>query len=148
MPRQVLPEEGEIRTSLVILELDGEDAPAMLRYGGGPAHAPMGIGSAFDSKGIQRAARVFDPCSTAAEQPQAASVVEVTGIPRPVPWTAVHGEFGLVVTISMKVAGQHVIGANHNLTCHPRRQAGRREFRSGVWADRYAPLVSQDSKLD
>ena len=108
----------------------------------------MVIGSAFDSKGIQRAARVFDPCSTAAEQPQAASVVEVTGIPRPVPWTAVHGEFGLVVTISMKVARQNVNAANHNLTCHPRRQAGRREFRSGVWADRYAPLVSQDSKLD
>src|SRR3972149_961786 len=108
----------------------------------------MVIGSAFDSKGIQRAARVFDPCSTAAEQPQATSVVEVTGIPRPVPWTAVHGEFGLVVTISMKVAGQNVIAANYNLACRTMGQAGHREFRSGVWTDRYAPLVSQDSKLD
>src|SRR3972149_2596437 len=116
-PGKFFPEEGEIRAGLVILELDGEDAPALLRYGGGPAHARIVIGSAFDSKGIQRAVRGFDPCSTAAEQPPATSVVEVPGIPRPVPWRAGQGEFGLVVTIPMKIAGQNVIASNYNLAC-------------------------------
>jgi hypothetical protein len=48
----------------------------------------------------------------------------------------------------VKVAGQDVIAAHDNLAHAARRQAGRRKLRSGIWSDRRAPLIPQNSELD
>jgi hypothetical protein len=107
-----------------------------------------GGGGAFDGEGIDYAAPVLDAGFGAAEEPEAAAIIEITGVARAVPDLGVNAPFGLVVALAVEIAGEDVGAVDDDFAGLARGKDLAIEIFGGCGGEGRAELIRDDAEVD
>src|SRR5262249_54387146 len=135
-------------SAVSLVELDGQDALAVVSDHGGTAHARILIESRLGGEGIQSAVSVLDAGDAAAQEPESSLAVEIARVAGAVPDRAISAKLPSPLAGAWKIARKTVLATDDNLARLADGTAPRLEFRARPRPDRRAPAIAQDAQLD